>query len=104
MGVSSKADSTEILAEAVATRAVFNGETAADWAAGKYAPDMASGVFVAKLMDETSAVRIATGNRNFKFNKTDGFRYISKALLSLAFTHTATHSVYNGLAKREEKP
>ena len=28
-------------------------------------------------MDDTSAVRIATGNNNFKFNKSDGFRYIS---------------------------
>ena len=73
----SMADAADILADAVATHAIFNGEVAREWADGKHAPEMASGVFVAKLMDDTSAVRIATGNNNFKFNKSDGFRYIS---------------------------
>ena len=83
-GYSTLSDAAEMLAEAVSTRAVFSGEVAAEWAAGKHAPDMASGVFVAKLMDETSNVRIATGNDNFKFNKTDGFRYISPRDLLLS--------------------
>lgn len=65
----SMADAAEILADAVATHAVFNGETAQEWADGKHAPEMASGVFVAKLMDDTTAVRIATGNANFKFQQ-----------------------------------
>ena len=84
----SLSDAAEILAEAVSTHAVFNGSVAEEWQLGGNAPDMASGRFVAKLMDETSAVRIATGNGHFKFNKTDGFRYISSRdlLLSLPVT------------------
>ena len=61
----------DLLGILVATRKVWSGDIAEEWANGEHQPPMIGLRTTAKLLDETTAVRIASGNPDFKFNSED---------------------------------